>query len=235
MAKIDRVIDYRPRSLVKARLRGSRRFAVLLGLAMLVAPAMAGAAGRREEAQRELEKGTAAFGLGNYSEAAEAYEKAFKLVPDAALLYNAAQSHRLAGHKPRALELYKSYVRVYRRGANRAEAATHIENLTAQIEAEKQAAANKDLAPPPPSEPEVRPASGGGPRLGPAAPPPPPPDTGISVKAPPPAEPEQASSSRTWLWVAIGAAAVGAGVAIFFATRKSPSDPMPTLGTLPGN
>ena len=59
------------------------------------------------------DKAMAEFGLGDYGPAAEHYEAAFRLKPDGALLYNAAQSHRLAGNKKRALELYRSFVRLY--------------------------------------------------------------------------------------------------------------------------
>ncbi len=69
------------------------------------------------------------FGMGRYGEAAEKYEAAFALRPDPALLYNAAQSHRLAGNKPRALELYRNYVRLYPDGASAEDARGHVSAL----------------------------------------------------------------------------------------------------------
>src|SRR4029079_2419550 len=54
-----------------------------------------------KDASRLYQEATSAFGLGHYAEAAEKYEGAFSLRPDPALLYNAAQSYRLAGIKTR--------------------------------------------------------------------------------------------------------------------------------------
>lgn len=83
--------------------RSPRTAAVLfLLLACLARPA---AAESGKDAKKIYEEATAAFGLGKYAVAAEKYEAAFAIRPDPALLYNAAQSYRLAGNKPRALEL----------------------------------------------------------------------------------------------------------------------------------
>jgi hypothetical protein len=57
------------------------------------------------------------------------FEKAFELKSDPALLYNAAQSHRLAGNKERALALYQNHLRVYGRDAKAASIETRIEEL----------------------------------------------------------------------------------------------------------
>ena len=88
---------------------------VFLVAAMLLA--LAGGAGAAEqkktEARRLYDEATAAFGVGNYAEAAEKYEASFKLHPDAALLYNAAQAYRMAGNPARALQLYRNFVRLY--------------------------------------------------------------------------------------------------------------------------
>ena len=90
-------------------------------------------AGRAEEARDYLDRATGAFALNHFVEAADNYEKAFALKPDPAVLYNAAQAHRLAGNKQRALDLYQSYLRMY--GTDkRAEIEKHIENLKQAIE-----------------------------------------------------------------------------------------------------
>src|SRR6185437_15135045 len=95
-----------------------------------------------EEARAYVNKATAAYALNHYAVAAENFEKAFELKPDPALLYNAAQSYRLAGNKERALELYESYVRVY--GGNkkdmRPDVEGHIKQLKEAIERDKAAA-----------------------------------------------------------------------------------------------
>src|SRR5687767_9372424 len=60
---------------------------------------------RSEEARAKYEQATGAYALGKYEEAASLYEQAFELKVDQALLYNAAQAHRLAGNTKRAVEL----------------------------------------------------------------------------------------------------------------------------------
>jgi hypothetical protein len=100
----------------------------------LAGPALA-AAGK--DAKRIYEEATAAFGLGRYADAAEKYEAAFALKPDPALLYNAAQSYRLAGNKQRALELYRNYVRLYPDGGNASDARSHVAALKKDIEDER--------------------------------------------------------------------------------------------------
>ena len=116
-----------------ARSPGTAAVLVLL-LACLARPALA-ASGK--DAKKIYEEATAAFGLGKYAEAAEKYEAAFALRPDPALLYNAAQSYRLAGNKPRALELYRNYVRLYPDGSNANDARSHVAALKKDIEEER--------------------------------------------------------------------------------------------------
>src|SRR5260370_33236020 len=113
-------------------------------LTLLVAPAL----WADEDAKSLFDKGTAAFALGNYDEAANDYEGAFKLKPDPALLYNAAQAHRLAGNKPRALQLYQSYLHLYGKGIrNRAEVEQRVAELKEAIENDSRGATA------PPTEP----------------------------------------------------------------------------------
>jgi hypothetical protein len=137
------------------------------------------AAARADEASAYQQKATAAFALGEYKEAAEDFERAFKLHPDPALLYNAAQSHRLGGNKERALTLYENYLRVYGKKNGRAEEVQkHIDNLKAAIERDKTAATS-----PPPG---TSPASAEAPRAS-AAVTAPAPATARPATAPPPA------------------------------------------------
>jgi len=65
-----------------------------------------------EDAAREATKrGTAAYNLGAYEEAAKNYEQAYRLVQDPILLFNVGQSWRLAGKPDKALIAYKAYLR----------------------------------------------------------------------------------------------------------------------------
>jgi len=110
------------------------RWVALLMIAFLssaVAPATALA--EKQDARRHYEQATAAFGLGKYAEAAIEYEAAFGLRPDPALLYNAAQSYRLAGNARRALQLYQNYLRLYGETQNSDDARKHVADLEGEL------------------------------------------------------------------------------------------------------
>ena len=84
-------------------------FAVFVAVAGLPSPrAEAAEAG---EARAFLDRATTAAALAHYDVAAENFEKAFELKPDPEVLYKAAEAHDLAGNKPRALALYRSFLR----------------------------------------------------------------------------------------------------------------------------
>jgi tetratricopeptide (TPR) repeat protein len=142
-----------------------RALAFAAVLLMLALPA---GRARADEAAVYQQKATAAFALGEYKEAAENFERAFKLHPDPALLYNAAQAHRLGGNKERALTLYENYLRVYGKKNSRAEEVQrHIDDLKAAIGHDKSVAtspppaaaavaAEPVKAPPPAPAPAIR-------------------------------------------------------------------------------
>jgi tetratricopeptide (TPR) repeat protein len=212
--------------------RGSRCLAVtLLALAVGGRPAVAA---EPTAARRAYDEATAAFGLGHYQEAAEKYETAFSLRPDPALLYDAAQAYRLAGNRARALELYRNYLRLYPDRQNADEARNQVAALTKAIEDEKA------VAPPPPVpvapapvEPIVMPS----PLPPPAVTPSPSVTPAAMVTATrPAAEPPSSSGrSRTWIWIAVGAAVVvGGTVALLLATRGD-KFPDASFGTVTGN
>jgi tetratricopeptide (TPR) repeat protein len=115
------------------------KFAWILSLSALLAP-RAHADNEVLEARQHTEKGLAAYGLGHFEEAAAEYEKAFSMKPDSALLYDAAQAHRLAHHNERALQLYKSYLRLFENVPNRDEVERKINALEQTIANEKAAA-----------------------------------------------------------------------------------------------
>jgi hypothetical protein len=159
-------------------------FVGLVGLVALLSFASPGRAlaDTNDEARAYLERAKAAFALSHYAQAAEYFEKAFELKSDRALLFNAAQSHRLAGNKERALALYQNYLRVYGNDEKAAQIEQRIEELKRAIERDR-----KEMpASPPPGWP-----GGVPPGKGPAAMTPPPGASAAPLEPPnpPPAAP----------------------------------------------
>lgn len=171
----------------------------------------------KEAARQHYQRGLAAYALGNYTEAASEYEKAFAEHTDSALLFNAAQAHRLAGNKKRALLLYENYLRLFpAEVVRRDEVQRHIDELKAAIAADEQAATS------PPTTPV--PLSG---ELGP--PPQKAPAPAIAAQAPPPERPVY---KRPWFWAVVGGAVVvvGVGVGLGVGLGTQQHDPMANLG-----
>ncbi|HEX3904509.1 MAG TPA: hypothetical protein VH853_16845 [Polyangia bacterium] len=207
----------------------------LLALAVSGGPALAA---EPSAARKAYDEATAAFGLGHYAEAAEKYETAFSLRPDPALLYDAAQAYRLGGNRPRALELYRNYLRLYPERQNADEARNQVATLSKAIEEEKVGAPVAPVpatAPPPPVVP-LAPVTPPPPPVPSPAQPPSPAPAALIGESPPAAEPRSAEGgSRTWIWVAVGAAVVAGGaVALLLATR-SDKFPDATFGSAAGN
>lgn len=189
------------------------RLRALVALLMLIVSSSQTAYGAAEDAklQAQTDKAKAAFGLGHFKEAAEAYEAAFALKPAAALLYNAAQSHRMAGNKGRALDLYQSYLRLYSEGRNRAESEQHVANLTKALEDERRVATAppNGMAAEVEAEAEPKPAQSPAPLPGPRVP-----ETNetqtsqIMVSQADASHADEPLTSKTWFWVGVGGGVV---------------------------
>lgn len=67
------------------------------------------AANPRAEAKRLYDEGTKHYNLAEYPQAIEKYRAAYALVPEPTLLFNIAQSYRLAGDFRMARTFYKNY------------------------------------------------------------------------------------------------------------------------------
>ena len=181
-------------------------------------------AAESSEARVHFDKATSAFALGKFADAATEYENAFELKADAALLYNAAQSHRLAGNKQRALLLYQNYLRIYgRQATNKAEVNRYIAELKVAIETES-------AAPPPPvvretPEPQHVVAS-----VATA-----PTTTDASLVATPPRG--KPLAKKGWFWGAIagGVVVVGGAIALGVVFGTTKHDPSPSLGNIQVN
>jgi hypothetical protein len=203
------------------QLRSAVPLAFLVAALAVARPAVADDAA---DAKVHYQKATAHYALGEYKDAAAEYEAAYKAKQDPALLYNAAQSHRLANDNQKALLLYRNIVKLHPTSKYAAESKDRIEKLEAAI-ATTQSPPNQPApvdgvgaaaAPPPASAPvqplapaTAAPPPGATPAPAPAAPPP---SAVVTTTAPPPA----ASNSifkQWWFWAG-AVVVVGGAVAL---------------------
>jgi tetratricopeptide (TPR) repeat protein len=146
-------------------------------------------------------QGQAHYAVGEYEAAAEAYQSAYKLKQDPALLFNAAQAQRLAGNLDRALTMYRNYLRFHPQVANRGEVESRISQLEQQIEEARAAKVAPPPATPDPPLAEARPPA----EVTTEVPP-------VLTAAPAPSEPRPIYK-RPWVWAVVGGV-VAAGVVI---------------------
>jgi tetratricopeptide (TPR) repeat protein len=169
------------------RMHLPRRLILMAALVVALLPPQRARADE-EDAKAIFDRGAAMFALHRFDEAAALFEKAFSIKPDAAILYNAAKAHRLAGNKARALELYESLLRIYGdRIAHHDEIIEYIRELHEEL-------AN---APPPVPHPSAK-----------DTPPPPPITPGADSQLTRPAPSRRPVYKRGWFWGVMGGAAV---------------------------
>jgi hypothetical protein len=223
---------------------------VVAAIVTAFAPGAGAAPGAdRSDARGLSADAAAAFGRGRYGEAAQRYEAAFALRPDPGLLYNAAQSHRLAGNKARALELYRDYVRLYPAGANAEEAGGHVAVLQKAVDDERAKAAAAAAANAPPAntanpvvmDPEalLPPGDTAGPPST-SGPPPRAPRQNATVPllsrpSPARADAKRSITQETWFWVVVGAAVAVVGVTAIVLGSRDETFPDASFGTARGN
>jgi tetratricopeptide (TPR) repeat protein len=162
--------------------------------------------GDEAAAKLHYEKGTAAYALGDFAEAARQYEAAFRLKLDPALLFNAAQAHRRAGNRQRAIELYENLLRVFPTTEGREKARQHLQELRKAEAADASTAGAPAPAPPPAIE------------LGPRPP-------GDVAETPP-------TYKKTWFWVTVGGIVL-AGVATALVLSAGDKPARPSWGRVP--
>ncbi|HVX94404.1 MAG TPA: tetratricopeptide repeat protein [Polyangia bacterium] len=188
------------------------------------------------DAKSHYQKATAHYAVGEYRDAAAEYEAAYKAKQDPALLYNAAQSHRLANDNQKALLLYRNIVKLYPTSKYAVESKDRIEKLeqaiaTTQSPPNQPAPVELGKAPPagapPAAAAPVQPLS---PSVTGAPPPsaPPPvangggPAATVTATAPPPSSAEGSPVyTKWWFWTIVGAAVVGGTVAIIAASSST--------------
>lgn len=102
-----------------------------------------------------------AYDLGDFKRAVEGYKAAYEAKPDPVLLYNIAQSYRLAKDFEQAVFFYRSYMRRLPDAPNRADVEARVALLEKQLEMQKEAAGApfgvaSPGTPPPPTAPQAK-------------------------------------------------------------------------------
>jgi tetratricopeptide (TPR) repeat protein len=162
----------------------ARRPCIALVLAVLLGAAAPARADDAATAREHYQKGTSYYDLGRYADAIKEFEAAYEIKNDPALLYNLAQSNRLAGNSEQALHFYRTYLRYVPKAANRAEIEDRIKQLD-QLVTQKNASQTTppNATPPGGTEP---PPNGTPPVITPPGVTTPPPETPPVLGAPPP-------------------------------------------------
>jgi tetratricopeptide (TPR) repeat protein len=172
------------------------------------------------DAKVHYQKATAHYAVGEYKEAAGEYEAAYKAKQDPALLYNAAQSHRLAGDNQKALLLYRNIVKLHPTSKYAIESKDRIDKLEQAI-ATTQSPPNQPApvdgnapaasAPVQPLVPATTPGAPPAAAPPPAVPPAPPPGASpaATLTTAPPSNGEAPVYTKGWFWAVIGAVVVG--------------------------
>jgi tetratricopeptide (TPR) repeat protein len=179
----------------------------------------AAVAGPKEDAARAaVNRGTAAYNLGKYDEAARHYEDAYTLIQDPAVLFNLGQAYRLGEKPEKAITAYRSFLRTAPGDSPvRGQAERRLRELEAAVADQKRRPPEPaPTAPPPP--PASRPAPApyvGGREVGPMAP-----------------EPDRPFYARAWFWSVV-AGVVAAGTAGIIYSRRPTEDPL-SGNTAPG-
>jgi tetratricopeptide (TPR) repeat protein len=120
------------------------------------APGAPPAEDAKEKARVHFQKAKELHEKKQYGEAAAEYLEAYRYMPAPAFIYNAGQVYRLGGEKEKAVEHYKKYLELEPKGEGADDARQFIAELTAEIEADRKAAA------PGTGEPGAAPVLGGG-------------------------------------------------------------------------
>lgn len=175
------------------------------------------------DAKSYYQQATADFAVGDFAKAADEYQQAYRLKPDAALLYNAAQSYRLAGNSDKALILYKNYVMMYPDQSN-------VDEVRNQIEKLKQAIAMQEKAKTNPPTTTVPVQTSTEPQATPSEPP------LAQTQLTRPAERPRPITKKPWFWATLGASVlVVAGVTVGVVFGVQPHAPTATIGRVDGN
>jgi len=197
------------------------------------------------------QEATTHYAVGEFTQSAEKYQSAYKLKPDPALLYNAAQAYRMAGNNDKALLLYKNYVMFYPNEKNVPNVQQQITKLQEAIAAQHKAQTQPPTTTEPPSSGAVTPPAASAVAATPPAAEPapgspvaPPPAAAVPAAAPtaapaaslvaapaPAASNEEPIYKKWWVWTAVGVVALG-GLITVIALSSGSSQPWNTAPDL---
>jgi hypothetical protein len=201
---------------------------------------------QRAQAREHYSNGTKKFNVAKFDEAAAEFVAAYEIAGEASLLYNIAQSYRMAEQHEKALFFFKSFLRQLPAGSPiRAEVEKRIGELTIAVQEAKRAASSlpagtikpEQLSQPEP-KPETKPATKpeakpeAKPEVKPETKPETPPEA--RVETPPETKPETKpetppkapSASLKWAGVgllALGVVSVGVGAGMSAAAAHDSS------------
>ena len=194
-----------------------------------------------DDAREHYKKGTAAYNLGKYAEAAQEYELSYRATLDPALLFNVAQAYRLAGDRKKALTAYKSYLRSAPDGDKRELAEAKVHEIEAALNyddpfaGDSVAPTSKPASSPPPgSPPAPELTTAGHSPIMDAAPPTSTASVLVTETSAPQAAPTSASFYQRWpFWAGVGVVAAAVVVLIVAESgSSSPQAPTTTYGTM---
>ncbi len=202
---------------------------IVIAFTLVLVAASAHARGSRvQEARSHFEEAQKLYAVGEFESAADEYQLAYKAKPDPALLYNAAQSFRLANQPARAIILYKNYLQFYPGEGNAEDVRTQIAKLKEAI-----AAADRAKTSPPTGVETPKPLEADKTAVVHSAPlgeEPEPRAIPVEEPAKPAATPVY---KKWWLWTVVGAGAlalvVGVGVGVGVGTQPN-VQPGPVVG-----
>ncbi len=139
------------------------KIGMILSLALIANLAYAApSADPKTKAKAHYLAGRAFFDAGDHARAITEYEAAYEIAPHPEMLFNLAQVHRAAGHNRKALEYYLQYLKESPDGRVADRARDGVDQVTAIIAQEKEAAdrdeaARRAAAAPPPKPVEWQP------------------------------------------------------------------------------
>ncbi len=183
---------------------------LLLAIVWVVASRPASAEDR-EAARTAYGEGTRYYDLSQYSEALEAFKRAYWNYEDPAFLYNIAQCHRQLGHKSEALTFYRTFLRKSPDAPNR----ETVEKIVTALQSEISASPPASEAPAP-SPPAPLPSAPSPPAPSSVAPSPDVRDATTlterhSERVPPR---RRRIYQKWWLWTGVGVVAAGIAVGL---------------------